>query len=156
MSLFGLETTVKKTGKKSLKLNMCISVKLINGSTTRMLWQIFPRCHTGPLLISKVLLVSRELRYRSYFESIEITEELLSTSQQILEKGFIKKKIPSKHLLVQIYKQQQKKKDTRKKCKVCSKSTMKTTEQRRSGVFIVDFEHILHLFLVSILWTLSK
>ena len=49
-----------------------------------------------------------------------------------------------------------KKKDTRKKCKVCSKSTMKTTEQRRSGVFIVDFEHILHLFLVSILWTLSK
>ena len=95
MSLFGLETTVNKRGKKLLKLNMCISVKLINGSTTRMLWRIFRRCHTGPLLISKVLRVSRELRYRSYFEGIKITEELLFTSQQVLEKSFIKRKYPA-------------------------------------------------------------
>ena len=38
--------------------------------------------------------------------------------------------------------------NTRKKCKICSKLTVKTRQWRRSGVFIVNFEHILHLFLV--------
>ena len=39
--------------------------------------------------------------------------------------------------------------NTRKKCEICSKSTTKTPEQRqrrRSGVFIVNFEHISHPF----------
>ena len=47
------------------------------------------------------------------------------------------------------------KKDTRKTCKICSKLTMKTPERRhlhRSGVFIVNFEHISHLFLVFLLF----
>ena len=38
---------------------------------------------------------------------------------------------------------------TRKSCEIGSKLTIKTPEQRqyrRSGVFIVNFEHILHLF----------
>ena len=46
-------------------------------------------------------------------------------------------------------------KDTSKTCKICSKLTMKTPEQRhwrRSVVFIVNFEHILHLFLVFLLY----
>ena len=33
-------------------------------------------------------------------------------------------------------------------CQICSKLTIKTTECRRSGVFIVNFERISHLFLV--------
>ena len=46
-----------------------------------------------------------------------------------------------------------------KKCEVCSKFTIKTPEQRhwhRSGVFIVNFEYILHLFLVFLLLALNK
>ena len=46
--------------------------------------------------------------------------------------------------------------NTRKKCEICSKLTIKTPERRRSGVFIVNFEHISHLFLVFLLLTLNK
>ena len=41
--------------------------------------------------------------------------------------------------------------NTRKRCETCSKLTIKTPERdkwRRSGVFIVNFEHISKLFLV--------
>ena len=41
----------------------------------------------------------------------------------------------------------------------CSKLTIKTPERRywrRSGVFIVNFEHISHLVLVFLLLTLSR
>ena len=41
-----------------------------------------------------------------------------------------------------------------RKCKICSKLTIKTTEWHQwlwSGVFIVNFEHISHLFLVYLL-----
>ena len=43
---------------------------------------------------------------------------------------------------------------TRTSCKICSKLTIKTPERRqwrqwrRSGIFIVNFEQILHLLLV--------
>ena len=46
----------------------------------------------------------------------------------------------------------------RKICETCSKLTIKTPERRhwrRSGVFIVNFEHILQLFLVFLLLTLN-
>ena len=49
--------------------------------------------------------------------------------------------------------------NTRKRCEICSKLTIKTPEQRqwrRSGVFIVNFEHISHLALVFLLLTLSR
>ena len=49
--------------------------------------------------------------------------------------------------------------NTRKRCKICSKLTIKTLEERqlrRSGIFIVNFEYILHLFLVFLLMTLNK
>ena len=50
-------------------------------------------------------------------------------------------------------------KNTRKKCEKFSKLTIKTPERRqrrRSGVFIVSFENISHLFLVFPLLTLNK
>ena len=43
--------------------------------------------------------------------------------------------------------------DTRARCEICSKLTIKTLEQpqwRRSGVFFVNFEHIANLVLVFI------
>ena len=48
--------------------------------------------------------------------------------------------------------------NTRKRCKICSKLTVKPPERRhchRSGVFIVNFEHISHLSFVKLL-TLNK
>ena len=49
--------------------------------------------------------------------------------------------------------------NTRKRCQICSKLTIKTPEQRHSwrhsGVFIVKFEHISHLLLVFLLLTLK-
>ena len=44
--------------------------------------------------------------------------------------------------------------NTRKRCEICPNLAIKTPEQRqwrRSGVFIVNFEHIFHLFLVFLL-----
>ena len=42
--------------------------------------------------------------------------------------------------------------NTRKSCEICSKLTIKTPERRRrSGAFIINFEHILHIFLVFLL-----
>ena len=49
--------------------------------------------------------------------------------------------------------------NTRTRCEICSKSTIKTPERRqwrRSGVFIVNFEHISHLVLVFLLLPLSR
>ena len=48
--------------------------------------------------------------------------------------------------------------DTRKRCKISSKLTIKTPERRhwrRSDVFIVNFEHISHLFLLFLLLTVT-
>ena len=48
--------------------------------------------------------------------------------------------------------------NTRTRCEICSKLTIKTAERRhwrRSGVFIANFEHILHLVLVFLLLTLN-
>ena len=44
-------------------------------------------------------------------------------------------------------------------CEICPKLTIKTPERhqwRRSGVFLVNFEHISHLILVFLLLTLSR
>ena len=50
------------------------------------------------------------------------------------------------------------KRNTRTRCKICSKIAIKTPERRQwslSGVFIVNFEHISHLDLVFLLLTLN-
>ena len=49
--------------------------------------------------------------------------------------------------------------NTRKRCKTCSKLTIKTPQRRhwqRSGVFIVNFEHISHLVLVFLYLALNR
>ena len=49
--------------------------------------------------------------------------------------------------------------NTRKRCEICSKLTIKTPERRhwrRSGVFVANVEHISHLALVFLLLSLSK
>ena len=49
--------------------------------------------------------------------------------------------------------------NTRTRCEICSKLTLKIPEQRhwcRCGVFTVNFEHISHLVLVFLLLTLSR
>ena len=45
-------------------------------------------------------------------------------------------------------------KNTRTRCQICSKLTIKTPERRR--VFIVNLEHISHFVLVFLLLTLSR
>ena len=48
---------------------------------------------------------------------------------------------------------------TRTRCEICPKLTIKIPERRhwcRSGIFIVNFEHISHLVLVFILLTLNR
>ena len=48
--------------------------------------------------------------------------------------------------------------NTRTRCEICSKLTIKTSERRqwrRSGVFIVNFENIPHLPAVFLLLTLN-
>ena len=52
-----------------------------------------------------------------------------------------------------------KNRNTRKRYEIYSKLTMKTPERRQyrhSGVFVANFEHILHLFLVFLLLTLNR
>ena len=49
--------------------------------------------------------------------------------------------------------------NTRTRCEICSKLTIKTPKQRLwrpSDVFIVNFEHISHLALVFLLLNLSR
>ena len=49
--------------------------------------------------------------------------------------------------------------NTRTWCEICSKLTIKIPERRhwrRSGIFIVNLEHISHLVLVFLLLTLSR
>ena len=45
---------------------------------------------------------------------------------------------------------------TRGRCEIYSKTTLKTPEQHRSGVLIVNFEEISHIILVFPLLTLNK
>ena len=48
--------------------------------------------------------------------------------------------------------------NTRKRCEICSKLTIKTPyrrQWRRSAIFIVNFEHISHLALVYLLLILN-
>ena len=47
--------------------------------------------------------------------------------------------------------------NTRKRCEICSKLTIKLfcKQWRRSSLFIVNFEHISHLFLMFLLLTLN-
>ena len=59
--------------------------------------------------------------------------------------------------IVAIYLLKVNNRNTRTRCKICSKLTIKLPERRRrSGNFIVNFEHILHLVLVFLLLTYNN
>ena len=60
-------------------------------------------------------------------------------------------------ILAGIYLFKVNKRNTRTKCDICLKLTIKTPERRwrRSGIFIVNFEHISHLVLVFLLLNLN-
>ena len=60
-------------------------------------------------------------------------------------------------ILAGIYLLKVNKRNTRTKCDICLKLTIKTPERhwRRSGIFIVNFEHISHLALVFVLLNLN-
>ena len=66
---------------------------------------------------------------------------------------------PPGFLPVEIYLLKVNNRNTRTKYEICSRLTLKIREQcqwRRSGVFIVNFEHILDLVLVFLFLTLSR
>ena len=57
-----------------------------------------------------------------------------------------------------IYLLQVNNRNTKRRCKICSKVTLKIPEQhprRRSGVFVVNFKNISHLVLLFLLLTLN-
>ena len=57
-----------------------------------------------------------------------------------------------------IYRLKVNKRNTRIRCEICSKLTIKIPERchwRRSGIFIVNFKHISHIVLVLLLLTLN-
>ena len=63
-----------------------------------------------------------------------------------------------RHIPIGIYLLKVNDRNTRKRFEICSKLTKKTPERchwRRCGVFIVNFEHILHLVLVFLLLILN-
>ena len=65
----------------------------------------------------------------------------------------------STHYPANIYSFKVNNRNTRQRCEICSKLTTKTSERhhwRRSGVFIVNSDHISHLFLLFLMLTLSK
>ena len=81
---------------------------------------------------------------------------------QFVESFPIKKLFPELCLFspfpVDIYLLKVNNKNTRTRCEICSKLTIKTLERRqwrRSGVFMVNFEHISLLVLVFLLLTLN-
>ena len=59
-------------------------------------------------------------------------------------------------LLLNIYLFKFNNRNTRKSCEICLKLKVEKPHWRRSGVFIVNFEHILHLFVVFLLLNLGK
>ena len=95
----------------------------------------------------------------------ETDESLIIESQLFRQLACIKKKRVQKFFLFKLrficnfnpasnYMFKVNNRNTRTRCEICSKLTIKTPERRhwgRSGVFIVNFEHILHLALEFLL-----
>ena len=72
---------------------------------------------------------------------------------------FIQIKVLLKHLPAGNYMFKVNNKNTRTRCEICSKLTIKTPERRKwrlSTVFIVNFEHISHLAVVLLSLTLTR
>ena len=94
--------------------------------------------------------------YKRLFWPIPILTNNLSRKKKLHLKVFLNRfmLIPVKIYLFKFYSR-----NTRRRCETSSKLTIKTPEWRHwrcSGVFLVNFEHISHLYLVFLycwLWT---
>ena len=97
---------------------------------------------------------TRKLRNISFGRSFEIVSTFLvgnSTTSHYLIKY---NNYPAGNCMFKVNNR-----NTRARCEICSKLTIKIPERcqlRRSGIFIVNFEHISHLVLVFLLLTLSR
>ena len=88
-----------------------------------------------------------------------VCTNILALYQKALKKLGHKYQIGKDHIAVNIYLFKVDNRNTRKRYEICSNLIKKPPEwrhRRRSGVFIVNFEHILHFFLVFLLLTLNK
>ena len=109
------------------------------------------------------ILLKNRLRNRYFsvnFAKVLKTPFLQKISPRLLQSkiaiAIVKKPLP---MPAGIYLFKVNNRNTRTGCEICSKLTINTPERRqwrRSGVFIVKFEHISHLVLVFLLLTLSR
>ena len=89
----------------------------------------------------------------SSFQWVAIFSVELSDYFQSLKRSFVKPIIAGNYML------KVNNRDTRTRFEICSKLTIKIPERRhwrRSGIFMVNFEHISHLGLVFLFLTLSR
>ena len=78
--------------------------------------------------------------------SKSLTFDDIYSAEKMFLSGTLVRRYPAVIYLARVNKS-----NTRTRCEICSKLTVKTPEQRNwhhSGVFIVSFEHILHLALM--------
>ena len=101
-----------------------------------------------PIWLKTELLVKSITQLSSLFHSISSANNQVETWGTNLK--FRCNPFPAKIFLVQSPQW-----NTRRKCEICSKLTIKTPEQRHwrcSGVLNVNFEHVSHLFLMFLLY----
>ena len=110
-----------------------------------MLKSYTPENNRKPLVFQGFLLFSEDVKWEHWLKSWKQVKELCShLTEKKPERGkwcHFKAILTSSNLT---------KKSSRKMCEICSKLAIKTLEQRqwhRSGVFLVNFGHISHLFL---------
>ena len=106
----------------------------------------------------KILLSVRDLsEYENQFHcclGIQINSGIVLSviSERVFSENYFSQNLAGNYLL------RVSNRNTRARCEICSKLTIKTPEQCKwhcSSVFNVDFEHILHLVLVFLLLTLK-
>ena len=98
---------------------------------------------------------------KNVFEStgFHITRTLFIATQVYRVISTIRNNLVNVNIIAGIYLFKVNSRNTRARCEICLKLTIKTRERcqwHRSGVLIVNFEHISHLVLVLLLLTLNK
>ena len=135
-------------GLKNSPSKNCVSILSIE-------IQAYGRVNLLPMTMLDTCCIALELIFKKLFSrnSYIYSELFLSTSLfcccfNLVESAF-RLSFPVGIYLVKVNNR-----NTRIRCEICSKSTIKTPERwHRSGVFIVKFEHISHLVLVFLLLT---
>ena len=114
-------------------------------------------CHLRPDLYPWILRLSQCKTLSLAFDGKHKRKYLyilVSIADDLLTKPLSETIYPTNNYLFNVNNR-----NTTKMFKICSKLTIKTLERRqwrRCGVFIVNFKHISHLFLVFLMLTLSK